>query len=43
MTKCERFGCKPRINNYGVSWCGGCGKLFPFNLEHKPLKVCGNT
>ena len=37
MTKCEKFGCKPRINRLGVSWCTECGKLFSFNLNHKSL------
>ena len=37
MNKCIKNGCTPRINNYGVSWCTECGKLFPFNLNHKPI------
>lgn len=36
-THCEKYGCKPRINHFGVSWCTECGKLFNFNLNHKPL------
>ena len=36
-THCEKFGCGPRINSFGVSWCTECGKLFPFNMNHKPL------
>lgn len=37
ISKCEKFGCRPRINEFGVSWCTECGKLFTFNLNHKPL------
>lgn len=37
MNKCIKFGCTPRLNNYGVSWCTDCGKLFSFNLNHKPI------
>ena len=37
ITKCDKFGCTPRINNYGVSWCVECGRLFAFNLNHKPI------
>ncbi len=36
-SKCIKIGCTPRINNYGVSWCTDCGKLFSFNLNHKPI------
>ena len=37
MNKCIKNGCTPRINNYGVSWCTEYGKLFPFNINHKPI------
>lgn len=37
MNKCDKFGCRPRRNKFGVSWCTECGKLFSFNLNHKPL------
>lgn len=37
MTRCEKLGCRPRINNFGVVWCTECGKLFQFSTNHKPL------
>lgn len=36
-SRCEKYGCDPRINRLGVSFCPNCGKLFPFNMNHKPL------
>jgi hypothetical protein len=35
--RCEKLGCVPRINKFGVSWCTECGKLFTFNTNHKAL------
>jgi hypothetical protein len=37
QTRCEKNGCRPRINPFGVSWCVDCGKIFPFSLNHKSL------
>lgn len=37
MTRCEKLGCRPRINKFGVTWCTECGKLFTFSMNHKPL------
>lgn len=36
-TRCDNFGCRPRINDFGVSWCTECGKLFAFKLNHREL------
>lgn len=36
-THCIKFGCRIRINSFGVSWCTECGKLLSFNLNHKQL------
>ena len=37
ILRCDKFGCRPRANNFGVTWCTEFGKLFNFNMSHKPL------
>ena len=34
LSSCEPNKCKPRDNNFGITWCVRCGKLFkkPSNI-----------